>query len=110
MANFEFKFKRGTEVPAHISRFRQIRKYTKHLPGSDSVQAFDSKMIIFDSFPKAWKEDFLVKETSNFDEYKLVDILQHMDQAATIAANKDMKNTQENKNKFDNGECVDRGW
>ena len=28
MGNFDFKFKRGTEVAAHMSRFRQIFKYT----------------------------------------------------------------------------------
>ena len=28
IGNFDFKFKRGTEVSAHMSRFRQILKYT----------------------------------------------------------------------------------
>ena len=61
MNNFDFKFKRGTEVSTHISRFRQILKYAERLPGMDSVQLFDSKMITFDSFPKSWKESFLNK-------------------------------------------------
>ena len=66
-------------------------------------------MIIFDSFPKAWKEAFKVKGTSYFEECKLVDILQHADQAAAIATNKGMKNKQENKNKSDNGKHGGRG-
>ena len=53
MANYELKFKRGTEVTAHMTRFRTILKYTNRFPGNDSVQAFDSKLITFDSFPKA---------------------------------------------------------
>ena len=104
MGNFDFKFKRGTEVSTHISRFRQILKYTKCLPGVDNVQIFNCKMIIFDSFPKTWKEAFLNKGTINFNECKLVNILQHMDQSAMIVANNDEKNKQDNKNKSD------RGW
>ena len=92
MGNFDFKFKRGIEVSTHISRFRQILKYTKRLPGVDTGQMFNCKMIIFDSFPKAWNEAFLNKGTGNFDECKLVNILRHMDQSTTIAANNDKKN------------------
>ena len=79
MSNFDFKFKRGTEVSAHMSKFRQILKYTDQLPGSNTIQPFDRKLIIPDSFPEAWKESFLSKGPYIFDTCKLVDILQHMD-------------------------------
>ena len=92
MGNFDFKFKRGTEVSTHISRFRQILKYMERFPGTDTVQLFNSKMIIFDFFPKAWEESFLNKGTGDFDTCKLVDILQHMDQAATTAVDNDENN------------------
>ena len=55
MGNFDFKFKKGTEISVHMSRLRQILKHTDRLPGSDTLQPFNSKLIIFDSFPKAWK-------------------------------------------------------
>ena len=102
MGNFDFRFKRGTEVAAHMTRFRHILNYTGRLPDSDMLQPFNSKIIIFDSFPKAWKESFLNKDTGNFDTCKLMDILQHMDQAAATAANNDEKNKKDNK-KQDNG-------
>ena len=109
--NLCFKFKRGIEVSTHISRFRQILKYhAERLPGTDTVQLFDSTMIIFESIPKSWKESFLNKGTGNFDECKLVNIQQYMDQSAIIAANNDMKYKQDNKNKSDNGKHGGRGW
>ena len=89
--NFDFKFKRETEVSAHMSWFQQFLKYTEQLPGTDTVQVFNSKMIMFDSFPKAWKESFLNKGTNIFDTCKLIDIPQQMDQAATTSANNDKK-------------------
>ena len=110
MGNFDFQFKRGTGVSAHISRFQQILKYTERLPGTDTVQVFNSNMIIFDSFPKAWKESFLNKRTGNFDTYKLVDILQHMNQAATTSVYNNEENRRDNNNKSDNGKRGGRGW
>ena len=55
MANYKFKFKRGTEVAGHMIQFRTILKYADRLPGDNYVQDFDSKLTTFDSLPKAWK-------------------------------------------------------
>ena len=85
-----------------MTRFCQIPKYTDQLPGSDEVQLFNSKVITFDSFPKAWEQFFLDKGNGNFDTCKLVDLLQHMDQLAANPANNDEKNKKDNK-KQDNG-------
>ena len=93
-----------------MSRFRQILKYTDQLPWSDTIQPFDSMLIIFDLFSKAWKELLLNKGFYIFDTCKLVDIIQHMDQSAVIATSNDKKSKQDNKKKSDNVKHGGRGW
>jgi len=110
MAGLEFKFKRGVNVAEHITRLRQILKYTDRLPGRDAVQPFDSKMIIFETFPIAWKQTFLDKSIDSFDSCRIIDIIQHMDQSATKAAYNDQKNKKDTKNKQNNGRRGGRGW
>ena len=74
MANYKFKFKRGTGVAAHMTRFFAILKYTDRLSGDDFVQDFDSKLLTFNSFPKAWKLSFLAQRPQIFDSCKPVNI------------------------------------
>ena len=76
--------------------------YTERLPGMDTVQNCHSKIIMFDSFPKMWKQSFMNKGNGNFDICKLVNILQDMDGLAVSSANNDEKNKKDNK-KQDNG-------
>ena len=108
MANYEFKFKRGTEVAAHMTQFHNFLKYTERLPGEDTVQNFESKMITFDSFPKAWKQSFLNKGNGLFDACTLVNIFQHMVGLAVSSANNDEKNKKDKKNNDGNGQRAGR--
>ena len=50
------------------------------------------------------------KGTGNFDTCKLVNILQHMDQAATTSTNNDEKNKRDNENESNDGKGGGRGW
>ena len=109
MANYKFKLKIGTEVAAHMTRFRTILKYADRLPGEDFVQDFASKLITSESFPKAWKQSFLAQGPQIFDSYKLVDIYQHMDNLALTSATNNEKNKKDKKNKHDNGRRGGRG-
>ena len=73
------KFKTGAGIAEHVTRLRQILKYADRLAGSDTVQPFGSKMIIFETFPTAWKQTFMDKSIDSFDSCRMVDIIQHMD-------------------------------
>ena len=107
MDNYEFKFKRGTEVAAYMAQFHTLLKYTNRLLGNDYVQNFESKVIMFGSFPKASQISFLYQGSGVFDSCKLVDIYQHMDNLALSLTTNDEKN---NKNKHDNGQWEVRDW
>ena len=74
------------------------------------VQPFDSKMIISETFPTAWKQTFLDKSIDSFDSCRIVNIIQHMNQLATKAAYNDQKNKRKKKNKQNNGQRGVRGW
>ena len=60
------------------------------------MQNFESKMITFDLFPKAWKLSFLAQGPGVFDSCKLVNIYQHMVGLALSSATNDEKNKKTN--------------
>ena len=89
------------------------------LPGTgilDELLVVEIELIIFDSFPKAWKYMLLHREPSTFDDEKLVDIFQHTESAEKTAAttkdknenNQKIEKTKGRKNYSHGGHCRGR--
>ena len=97
MACHHLMFKRGADVAEHITWLRQILKYADQHPGRDTVQLFDSKMIISETSPTTWKQTFFDKSIDSFNSCRMVDIIQHMDQSATKVAYNDEKNKRKTR-------------